>query len=434
MATKCVKCGVDSEADDAFRKQQSSLSPGHVVHYCPDCWSRREISKLKETLAFYLVGIGMACIWAIGDPANAVGWTMLNFLLLPLFLFATILPHELGHAIAARLVGAHVLAIIIGHGKIVFELKFPGQTITFKLIPMGGFTISAHKNKSLFRLKKFIVALAGPLANILLALILFPYLSSGGFITWDFEHEFIPLRLFIFANIVTAVVNLWPSTAQTELGKVASDGLALWKARSIKPKSMDHCHAMYFVGKATVSRNKKDYKNAQAWLQKGLDQYPENAPLQLHASINLLQLQQFATAREYSFKLLSRKDLTPSARYVILNNVAYMNVLIGDTGLLDEADRYSKEAIANLPWKAPIKGTRGSVLVQLGQIEEGMLLLQAAAKGAETIQSKAHNNCWMAMAEAKRGNLIEGKKYLATARRLDPDCYLIERTACAIGS
>ncbi len=426
MATKCVKCGVVSEADDSFRKEDPSQPPERTNQYCPVCWSKREIGRLRETLVLCVVGLIFAVIWAVGDPASGVGWTLLNLLLLPAFLFATILPHELGHAIAAKILGANVLAVIIGHGKTLFELRLPGQTVTFRLTPLGGFTLSAQRDKSWFRLKRFLIILAGPLANLVVA-IAFLLLPSGGLFNLDFDRGFAPLRLFILANLITAVVNLWPTTAHTALGKVRSDGLALLQTSSISQKSMDRSHALYFVGKAVVCGNKKDYSSAQAWLQKGLDRYPENAKLLLHASVNLLHMQQYAAARDHSLKLLSRKDLTPTARYVVLNNIAYADILFGDAALLNEANRYSQDAIANLPWQASIRGTRGSVLVELGRIDEGIQLLRDAMKNAETRQSKAQNSCWIAIAEAKRGNMAESKKYLETARRLDPHCSLMER-------
>ena len=52
--------------------------------------------------------------------------------------------------------------------------------------------------------------------------------------------------------------------------------------------------------------------------------------------------------------------------------------------------------------------------------------------GTDDLSGKAQNACFMAMAEAKRGNLEEATKFLQAARQHDGTCFLIERAERAI--
>ena len=40
---------------------------------------------------------------------------------------------------------------------------------------------------------------------------------------------------------------------------------------------------------------------------------------------------------------------------------------------------------------------------------------------------QALNACYIGIAEARRGNPTESRNYFAIARRLDPDCILLDR-------
>jgi hypothetical protein len=72
-----------------------------------------------------------------------------------------------------------------------------------------------------------------------------------------------------------------------------------------------------------------------------------------------------------------------------------------------------------------ILGTRGTVLVELGQFEEGIALLKRAMSLHTDKQGKAANACHIAIGEWRRGSPSAARKYLATARTLDPKSFLI---------
>lgn len=124
-----------------------------------------------------------------------------NFLLYLLYMIPgligtslVIFIHELGHFIVARLLGVNVEVLSFGFGKTVFSHMGKKTEFRISLIPFGGYcrlggaedlTIALRHNEkriehaeegSLFAIspfKKFLIYIAGPLMNLLLAIVLF---------------------------------------------------------------------------------------------------------------------------------------------------------------------------------------------------------------------------------------------------------------------
>jgi hypothetical protein len=46
---------------------------------------------------------------------------------------------------------------------------------------------------------------------------------------------------------------------------------------------------------------------------------------------------------------------------------------------------------------------------------------------ADNSSGKSQNACFISMAEARRGNLAQSRRYLDEAKKLMPDCFLLER-------
>ncbi|HEY4417311.1 MAG TPA: hypothetical protein VGO57_16590, partial [Verrucomicrobiae bacterium] len=164
-----------------------------------------------------------------------------------------------------------------------------------------------------------------------------------------------------------------------------------------------------------------------AWVENGLKLYPQNIHLLNLYGVLLIELTEYEKAREGFSKLLERADNPPMMQALFQNNLAYLNALIGRADLLAEADELSQKTLATIGWHPSIKGTRGTVLLALGKPDEAIPLLLAAMQEQVEITNKAQNACWISMAEARRGNLTESKKFLDEAGKLLPSCFLLER-------
>ena len=111
-----------------------------------------------------------------------------------LVLSALIFFHELGHYMAARLMGVYVEVFSIGFGKKVFSFKKWGTEWAIATIPLGGYVkmkgqddsdpskISYDEDSynSKTPAQRIFILRAGPLANFILAFVLYFFIALGG--------------------------------------------------------------------------------------------------------------------------------------------------------------------------------------------------------------------------------------------------------------
>jgi predicted Zn-dependent protease len=131
--------------------------------------------------------------------------------------------------------------------------------------------------------------------------------------------------------------------------------------------------------------------------------------------------------------LLEKSALTDAIRINIQNGIAYTDALLGTPELLEEADRYSAEALAAYPWDAGIQNTRGVALLALGRVDDALPLLRASAtQPRPNLHDTAQCQCTLAMAEARDGQITAAERALESARLAEPDCFLIPRAEAAL--
>jgi hypothetical protein len=427
MPTTCSRCGVTSEIREAFCERSKSFRRiGETL--CPQCFHKSQLATFKWLFLskFIYGGLGLFMVLAFRDQDADWGWLLLNLFFLEMFLVMFVLPHELGHACAARLAGLRVFKLYVGSGRRLFAMKLFGFETEFRAIPLGGLTVAIHKDKRWFRLKQFAYVVAGPAVNALLAISAFGIM--GDFELWDpakFGQGIELGQVFIGANLLIVLTNLWPHQIDTPMGKHASDGKSLWNTLFLNREAIDNNHSSWFLLEGVTCQEQGQFANALSWYERGLELYPDHLFLLTLRATVVTELGRFEEARDCYLKLLAR-DLKGAFRATMLNNIAYVDALLGGAELLAEADRYSREALANLGWVPAVKGTRGTVLLELGCVEEALPLLRESMDQADQASGKAQNACLISIAESRRGRLSESEKYLDEAKRLMPGCMLLQ--------
>lgn len=125
--------------------------------------------------------------------------TIVYFILAALVLGFLVLIHELGHLLAAKLMGMEVESFSIGFGPALLQKRWRNVEYRISIIPFGGYVrikgMEKSKNsnesqQSVYDIpngffskapwKRIIVLLAGPFANILLACVAFSCLYASG--------------------------------------------------------------------------------------------------------------------------------------------------------------------------------------------------------------------------------------------------------------
>lgn len=359
---------------------------------------------------------------------------MLAFNVASFFIFCVLLvvPHEFAHAVCAWIVDWRVCKISLGLGRTLKQFRFAGLNFEINLSLGGGVTWIAPKETKWARLKYFLVISAGPIVHLLLlAAVLFGQSWTGSLDDW--QREPTPLATLAAANLLMLGVALLPYKHLVTCGQFAvwlpSDGLAMLTAPFLSERTIRQWHAYYFAFEAADHWLQGDYRAAKQWNERGLEFYPDDLNNRMGLGLALCFLHDLRGGRDQWILVLNRTDLPNEIRLLMLNNIAWNDLMLGDASLLDEADRFSREAVAGAPTQPPYLGTRGSVLIERGDLDEGLRLVEQAYDGNEDSRLKALNACYLALGESKRGNQAKSQSYLDLARRLHPECMLLAKTA-----
>ncbi|MGE3800837.1 MAG: site-2 protease family protein [Candidatus Kapaibacterium sp.] len=378
MKINCVECNypvglvLSTEDDPLFQVTEEVRQRA----LCRECSERRyaERQKALVVLVGTFTAISGIVVWL--TPSGYNGWMLLNIALAVLFIGLSILPHELGHALAAKALGMKLFGVEIGVGKELFKFCWLGTDWRVKMVPTYGVVTAAYlPYYSPFRL--FLMILAGPAVNalIILALLLIgPDLLSvsdgaDSGILFGFD--------LIFANALVLLTSIIPYRTDSPQGRVASDGM---KLISIIKSLSDPYEAErgYWYEVGSVEHRYGNYVEAARAYERviEIDRYDPHAKLSL-GSVQVL-IGDYERARHIFLELLNWPKMSEEDRASILNQIAFTNVLIGDDELLEEADRFSEEALQFDPAEGLFYGTRGAVLVLQGDLDQGILHLHQA--------------------------------------------------------
>jgi Peptidase family M50 len=141
--------------------------------------------------------------------------------------------HEAGHALMSDLLNWEVRRMVIGFNKEVWRFRFRGVPIIIKLIPVGGYIISAPRNLSHPRLKSALIYLAGPGIELLLLAGLVGGFGLPLFLTPSEDYGVIALQALAVAIVWGAVTNLLPLPYDNNGRWSWSDGLGFIRSFSL---------------------------------------------------------------------------------------------------------------------------------------------------------------------------------------------------------
>lgn len=416
---KCSRCGLKSEVEQAFTTKKDFFKK--PTHYCPDCNAKHSAESLILSYGI-LAGLGLFFYLVKPDSwsvALIIQTTLAVFSIIPLIFI-----HELAHALVARLMGLRVFGVFIGIGKTLWMGRFLGANWTVNTVPVGGITMVGARSVPLIRWRLFLIYLAGPASHAIL-LTLFYFLAQT---LTPFTLARYAVNAMIWSNLVLLLINLFPHKVSAMADLRGTDGWHLLRAPFLSEKELTQHYVGNFLNEALQAYTANNFTQAKSWLDQALALDSTSVAARNMLGVLQLALGQNREARLTFIDLLETEDgKKPAMYYLLLNNIAYLDALIGDPSLFPEADEYSAKALKQLPWVAFIVGTRGTVLVEMGQLDEGIELLKKSMSLHVEKQGKAINACHLAIGEHRRGNHAAARKYLDSARLLDPKCYLIPR-------
>jgi tetratricopeptide (TPR) repeat protein len=421
----CARCG---------REWQPPEVPGVSRKYCPRCWTEREERSHRTIFVVYAIFGALAAIALVRDPSPGFGWFAVNLVILHFCNFPAVVLHELGHAVAARLVRWPVYQVAIGwFGKPIFRRKVSGVLVQINSVPVGGFTYTGPSGERVSRGAAFLVYGGGPAMNAIAAVLLLPTVLNP---TSSMEEGLLLGTMFFWANIICLGISLYPMACSTPYGPADTDGTVLWKTIFHWPTLERSLLSNGRYMEALALRESGQLPEALELLEKST---PESPPLRLAWNVlrAILQMDSGspAKARELFLAFIKEQQTQDrSIEAILKNNLAWANLLIGDPVLHEESLAATEQAVRDLPSMALVKGTRGSILIQVGRAAEGVPLVLESfySKESTTARDKAANACLLAMGEAQLGKMKEAQEWLRMAEELDSGSPLIERASLAV--
>ena len=355
---------------------------------------------------------------------------ILNVLIWYLWLIPLLLLHEFGHALVGRIVGFKLLWISLGHGRQILDRRFLGLRLRINLIPFSGMTLSVPRTLCGLRWRLWSFTFAGPAVHLLSIFVCYLILGHDFFRTHLFSTSIlsrtIPTEMFIYANLFLLFVNLFTKHAGTSKGNVHSDGYRLLSIPFLSQNELEGYKILDIGIKALEEVEAGNIDQAIIIYESGLKIDPQSYMLRHDLALCRLKQGRYEQARMAFIELLNSKEAAQADyRVLLLNNIAWVDVVLGKDELLVEADKYSEEAIKKEPETTSFIGTRGAVLVRTGRTEEGLRMLRNAFRRHSDKSARASVACWIAIGEALRWNIDGSNKWLEKAREELPNHYLL---------
>jgi hypothetical protein len=366
---RCAWCDVESSERTGFIVPEKYSSPPREVR----CLTCEHLRRTKSATGFKLfLGAMVFPLMVYGGFFRSFeDLTALTLLGLACCVPIGIIAHELGHAIAARVLGLEVGAIVVGRGRKLFARDVFGVSFRVYAWPISGHVYIGGPRRRFMRTRIWLTFLMGPLTNGLLAF---------GAVVWWPELQGVfgaPLVfLWIVFNASLLLFNLLPYRI-TDFGQSApNDGLALLQIPRYQDKELaPYAHAALYV-ETLVRFEDGDYRRARSLCLQALERAPSDVPLLVALSACESHLcDHAATAAVLKPLLESPSSSEPLVRATIQNNLAFA-LLMSDRGSFDEADRLSSAAVSSFPCQMVFRTTRSLVLAANGRPEEALAILE----------------------------------------------------------
>ena len=353
--------------------------------------------------------------------ASMYPYGMLNLVLLLVMLYFSMWLHELGHTVAALLMGFDIWKIELGVGRELWTGRVGEVTLVLKT-GFGGIVHLARVTPNLLKLRYFIFVAGGIVANVTAAIYI--WFNKGFSLSGALSQPLTP-AILILANAFSAIVALVPKLPFTK-SVMPSDG---WQLENIHRMGMSTVSDLLSLACRLEARElleQRCYEQALDKYEQCLKEYPLSTSTYIGLSRCLSTTMRLDEALEVLYKTEhDYGNLTDMA--VIKNNMAWIFLLRGDTQSMDLAMTLADQAVKQIPHKS-YEQTRACILIETGKTGEGLGILLRQVDQRRLSDKDANppsTLLYVALAHFTEGRSREGHKYLEIvdgyAHLLDPD-------------
>ena len=340
----CHQCNCTSNYSDGFLKEKTRKS--HLNKYtCVTC-AAFENKKQTQKWGWFELLVGLiffTFVMRTDNFSQVISFLISWFFLLHLAIFV----HEYGHYIASRLLGVKVRLMTLGAGPVVKVFRLKQLFLVLSLLPLSGSVHSDFKSKANIRKKFFLIVLAGPFSNLLMAGStaitfihfeqIFPSVVSDLMVSW------------IVANTIMGISNLIPFRAFNKFGVCLSDGAQLLK---IPTWTEGEINKLIWANQGSFAQMEFEYGDKGIARAIAIEAIESGQDMQLHSgllSVSSRTRDDFELAIKINRQALENIHHENEFTAMVRSNLAYTLFRHGNPSFLPEADKQSLKAMDTLP-------------------------------------------------------------------------------------
>jgi hypothetical protein len=335
-----------------------------------------------------------------------------------------------GHAIAGSLTGFEMKRMIIGAGREIFRTRIGKFLFIVTNNISGGVTHWGKVPDRHLKPKFAFLLLGGVLAQLIVTAIC--WMSCN----LTIKSMFIPdnaalASVFIFSNIFLIVVNLLPIKTNFMGIKLPTDGLQLLKLPFWTEKDIQNILSAGKIMDAYELYEAKKFPEAEKLFKECVSTYPDMVLPRINVAASFIKqgkLQECISFLESSLKYAENDPLL----FFIYNNLGWAHLISYSEKGLQQADDYSSKAYLLNPKHPNVLGTRACVLIEKGELDDGIVLLKKAVKIREPIDDKMNDPAgfiYLAYGFYLKEKYVKARYCLDKVRKyenkLDPDYQMV---------
>lgn len=348
----------------------------------------------------------------------------LSIAFMVLFWAPMLLLHELGHALAARLLGWQVREIVIGFGRDLWQWQSGETRIRIKLAPLEGYVLPAPADARRVRLKSMLIYAAGPGAELLLLGLLLLLFGRDYVFGEAVSVGQVAIQSLAIVILLGAGFNLLPFRSEG----AASDGLGIISSPFMSNDAIELRLLTFELREIRDLLDSGDAATALQAIAGCLRRFPDNLALQLAHAAALSTDRQCAAARDYVRLQLDRTDLSAAQRRAWLRQQAQVELDADEPSFL-VLDLALQKLLADSPAAPELLALKGAALVLRGRCDDGGELLAEAWRRNDGSANDAEMLAYLAIAAFRKGELRAAEHFHASFAATNRSIWLAQRVA-----
>ncbi|OJJ23926.1 hypothetical protein BKI52_06135 [marine bacterium AO1-C] len=328
---------------------------------------------------YYLIGMTIATLFLInGGKSQSFAYMLFHIILLFFFIKVSVILHECGHLIFGKIAGGKPQYTILGVGHEIVRFKWSGVKITVNHKLNMGLAFATFTKKPFLKLRYLLYLSGGFLTNLMMVALM---LLLFGFHPESIRGKggFDPAFSFILANSLSFVITIIPYHTKYRGIKLKSDGLSIIQLPFIDSENITVDTNDIEILDAYDYFQDKNYEKASELYKKLLNSKQDMVRLQAAFNLACIELNNVQPEQAFaSFQALKNPEDTKyldNYNSVWNSNVTWCYLLMENRDL-EKAEEHAKMAFEAAPSVPQIQHTKGVVLIEKGDWEEGLKILK----------------------------------------------------------